>query len=63
MSARPEAMVYDCRVAAPVDLLKRVPLFQGLKDRELKSLAAAFTTSVTLALWLRLPLVPVMVNV
>jgi CRP/FNR family cyclic AMP-dependent transcriptional regulator len=36
-------MVYDCRVGAPIDLLKRVPLFQGLKDRELKSLAAAFT--------------------
>ena len=28
----------------------------------MKSLAAAFTTSVTLVLWLRLPLVPVMVK-
>lgn len=30
-------------MAAPVELLQSVPLFHGLKDRELKSLAAAFT--------------------
>jgi len=30
-------------MAAPVELIKRVPLFQKLSDRELKTLAANFT--------------------
>jgi CRP/FNR family cyclic AMP-dependent transcriptional regulator len=30
-------------MAAPVELIKRVPLFQNLSDRELKTLAANFT--------------------
>lgn len=30
-------------MAAPVDLLRRVPLFQGLRDKELKQLAEAFS--------------------
>lgn len=30
-------------MAAPVELLKRVPLFQDLRDRELKVLATRFT--------------------
>jgi CRP-like cAMP-binding protein len=30
-------------VAAPTDLLRRVPLFQGIGDKELKQLAEAFS--------------------
>jgi len=30
-------------MSAPVELLQRVPLFQGLSDRGLRSLAASFT--------------------
>jgi CRP-like cAMP-binding protein len=30
-------------MSAPVELLKQVPLFQGLSDRALKTLAASFT--------------------
>ncbi|MGH3003344.1 MAG: cyclic nucleotide-binding domain-containing protein [Gaiellaceae bacterium] len=30
-------------MAAPVDLLKKVPLFQGLSDREFRSLSSTFT--------------------
>ncbi len=30
-------------MAAPLDLLKRVPLFQGLEDKHLKRLAESFT--------------------
>jgi CRP-like cAMP-binding protein len=35
-------MYYDRRMAAPTELLKRVPLFQGLSDRELKKVARPF---------------------
>jgi CRP-like cAMP-binding protein len=35
-------MYYDRAVGAPADLLKQVPLFQSLSDKELKKLAGAF---------------------
>src|SRR5205823_4615609 len=40
--ARRSAAVYKCAVAgAPVDMLKKVPLFAGLDNKELQQIAAS----------------------